>query len=114
MLRAGGIKATVVNCRFLKPLDAVGIGNLAVRIPHILTVEENVREGGFGSAVLECLADQEITGFTLRRLGIPDQFIEHGPQGLLRRKYGIDAENIARVGRELLQVETGTQRAQSA
>jgi deoxyxylulose-5-phosphate synthase len=47
-------------------------------------------------------------------LGIPDRFIEHGPQGLLRRKYGIDAENIARVGRELLQVENGTQRAQSA
>ena len=114
MLRAEGIEATVVNCRFLKPLDAVGLGNLAERIPRIVTVEENVREGGFGSAVLECLADQEITGFTLRRLGIPDQFIEHGPQGLLRRKYGIDAENIARVGRQLLQVETGTQRAQSA
>lgn len=114
ILRKEGIKATVVNCRFLKPLDAARIGALAERIPRIVTVEENVLEGGFGSAVLECLADLGVTGFSIKRLGIPDRFIEHGPQGLLRRKYGIDAESIVEAGRALLHLETGVRRVQSA
>jgi len=113
-LRRDGIEATVVNCRFLKPLDAELIGELAGRIPQIVTVEENVREGGFGSAVLECLSDRDISRVSLKRLAIPDQFIEHGPQSLLRRKYGIDADGIARAVRELLHVETGTQKVKSA
>jgi len=84
-----GISATVVNCRFVKPLDADLIGALAREIPRIITVEENVRQGGFGSAVLECLCDQGITGFRLQCIGIPDTFVEHGSQKILRSKYGI-------------------------
>jgi len=113
-LRREGIRATVVNCRFVKPLDAATLGELATRIPRIVTVEENVREGGFGSAVLECLSDLDVTGFALRRLGLPDRFIEHGPQSLLRRKYGIDADSIAQAARELLNLANGARKARSA
>ena len=78
MLKEHNISTTVVNCRFVKPLDAELIGTLSRKIPRIITIEENVRQGGFGSAVLEFLADQEITGFHLKCIGIPDTFVEHG------------------------------------
>jgi 1-deoxy-D-xylulose-5-phosphate synthase len=97
-----GISATVVNCRFVKPLDSDLIGSLAREIPRIITVEENVRQGGFGSAVLECLSDQRITGFLLECIGIPDTFVEHGSQSLLRTKYGIDAPAIVNAAKRLL------------
>ena len=97
-----GISATVVNCRFVKPLDADLIGALAKEIPRIVTVEENVRQGGFGSAVLECLNDKRITGFLLECIGIPDTFVEHGPQKVLRSKYGIDALAIVHAVKRLM------------
>jgi 1-deoxy-D-xylulose-5-phosphate synthase len=100
-LRQHGIQATVVNCRFVKPLDHELIGDLARRIPRVITVEENVLEGGFGSAVLECLNNLEITGVTLRRIGLPDTFVEHGSQKILRSKYGIDAPAIVEAARKL-------------
>ena len=96
------ISATVVNCRFVKPLDAELIGTLARKIPRIVTVEENVRQGGFGSAVMECLCDQRIPGFLIERIGIPDSFVEHGPQKMLRSKYGIDASNIVNAAKRLM------------
>jgi len=96
-----GISATVVNCRFVKPLDVDLIGALAREIPRIITVEENVRQGGFGSAVLEGLSDQGITGFRLECIGIPDIFVEHGPQKMLRSKYGIDASSIVDAAKRL-------------
>lgn len=96
-----GISATVVNCRFVKPIDADLICSLAREIPRIMTVEENVRQGGFGSAVLECLSDEGIT-FHLERIGIPDTFVEHGPLDLLRSKYGIDAQAIVETARKLM------------
>ncbi len=97
-----GISATVVNCRFVKPLDADLICSLVKKIPRVITVEENVRQGGFGSAVLESLNDAGITNFYLERIGIPDTFVEHGPQNLLRSKYGIDATGIVNAATRLL------------
>ena len=97
-----GISATVVNCRFVKPLDVDLIGALAREIPRIITVEENVRQGGFGSAVLEGLSDQGITGFRLECIGIPDIFVEHGSQKMLRSKYGIDASSIVNAAKRLI------------
>ena len=98
------ISATIVNARFVKPMDIDMICSLAQNIPLIVTVEENVLQGGFGSAVLECLSDNAITGYRLTRLGIADTFVEHGPQSLLRSKYGIDAQAIAQASRQLLTV----------
>jgi 1-deoxy-D-xylulose-5-phosphate synthase len=96
------ISSTVVNCRFVKPLDTKLITFLAKRMPRIITIEENVRQGGFGSAVLECLHDEGITSFHFKRIGIPDIFVEHGPQELLRSKYNIDASSIVNAAKELM------------
>lgn len=95
-LKEEGIASTVVNCRFVKPLDVALIRSLARRIPRIITVEENVRQGGFGSAVLEALSDENPFEFYIERLGVRDTFVEHGPQNLLRSKYGIDVPAIVK------------------
>ena len=102
MLKEHDISATVVNCRFVKPLDTDLIGSLSKKIPRLITVEENVRQGGFGSAVLECLSDLGITGFQLKCIGIPDTFVEHGSQEFLRSKYGIDAAAIVNAAKRLM------------
>ncbi len=101
-LRERGIAATVVNARFVKPLDEALILPLARRIPRILTVEENVRQGGFGGAVLESLCDGGVTGFRVERLGVGDTFVEHGPQKRLRAEYGLDADAVLRAGERLV------------
>ncbi|MFY9942969.1 MAG: 1-deoxy-D-xylulose-5-phosphate synthase [Desulfobacterales bacterium] len=103
LLAQDGIAATVVNCRFVKPLDTDLISDLAAKIPRIVTVEENVRQGGFGSAVLEALSDQGLTGFTLRRIGVGDTFVEHGPQKILRSRYRVDAAAVVAAARKLLE-----------
>jgi 1-deoxy-D-xylulose-5-phosphate synthase len=94
VLSRKGIFATVVNCRFVKPIDMDLIGSLVRKIPRIITVEENVRQGGFGSAVLEGLSDRDITEFQLERIGVADTFVEHGSQDILRDKYGVNDEAI--------------------
>jgi 1-deoxy-D-xylulose-5-phosphate synthase len=104
LLEQHQIHATVINSRFVKPLDADCILEHAARIPRIITVEDNVRQGGFGSAVLELLHDAGLgeTAFRVTRLGIPDVFVEHGPQHLLRGKYGIDAAGIVEAARVMI------------
>ncbi len=101
-LKADNIEATVVNCRFIKPLDTELIGNLARRIQKVITVEENVLHGGFGSAVLECLNNQDIVNVRVKRIGIADIFVEHGPQRKLRSVYGVDAAAIVNAARQLI------------
>jgi 1-deoxy-D-xylulose-5-phosphate synthase len=95
LLENAGIMATVVNARFVKPLDHELILAVAKECGVIVTVEENTLLGGFGSAVLELLADKNITGLKIKRIGIPDRFIEHGAQAELRKMLGLDAEGIA-------------------
>ena len=97
-----GVRATVVNCRFVKPIDVDLIAGVARRIPRIITVEENVRQGGFGSAVLEALNDQGITHVAVERLGVPDIFVEHGSPDVLRAKYGLDADGIVKAAARLM------------
>ncbi len=93
-LRGQGIEATVVNARFVKPLDEELICSYSAQIQHVLTVEENALQGGFGSAVLELFEEKGLTDIKVKRLGIQDTFVEHGPQDLLRNKFRIDAEGI--------------------
>ncbi|MGB9698053.1 MAG: 1-deoxy-D-xylulose-5-phosphate synthase [Thermodesulfobacteriota bacterium] len=97
-----GVKCTVVNARFVKPLDEELFCSLISEIPRLITVEENVLQGGFGSAVLELLEQKGIYSGKIRRLGIPDTFVEHGPQDLLRCKYGLDVEGIIKAAASLL------------
>jgi 1-deoxy-D-xylulose-5-phosphate synthase len=102
LLAAEGISATVVNARFLKPLDGELLCQVAQDTPHVITVEEGCLMGGFGSAVLEMLESREIYNVRVHRMGLPDNFIEHGPRGLLLEKYGLDAAGIARRARQVL------------
>ncbi|MCK5286805.1 MAG: 1-deoxy-D-xylulose-5-phosphate synthase, partial [Thermodesulfovibrionia bacterium] len=96
LLEEAGIRACVINARFAKPIDTVLIGNLAKEIRCVLTVEENAVIGGFGSGVLEHLSEMNIKDLKIKRLGIPDRFIEHGPQKLLRKMLGLDTEEIVK------------------
>jgi 1-deoxy-D-xylulose-5-phosphate synthase len=102
MLREEGIASCVVNARFIKPLDEDLILSLAEKTKRIVTVEENVLAGGFGSAVLECLNNAGMADVAVLRIGIADAFVEHGAQSLLRKKYGLDAEGIYRTCKECL------------
>ena len=98
-----GIGIKVINARFVKPLDAELICQTVKSIKKILTVEENVLPGGFGSSVLELLAEKGLTGVEVKCVGVPpDVFVEHATQAQLRRKYGLDEDGIVRAVRELL------------
>jgi len=103
-LKKAGINVTVVNARFVKPMDSKLIVPLAKKIQNIITIEEHIRQGGFGSAVLECLNDNDVQNFKLIRLGIKDKFIEHGNQELLKKKYGIDSLTIEKTVHDLLKL----------
>ena len=89
-----GIESTVVNARFIKPLDSSLIQDMSCRTKRLVTVEENAIQGGFGSAVAELVESSQITDIQLKRIGVPDGFVEHGPPNMLRAKYGLDAEGI--------------------
>ena len=95
-LSAGGIEATVINARFAKPLDSELLIETASRVKRVFTVEENVLSGGFGSSVAELLQKSGVDDVQVRSVGLPDDFIEHGPQAALRSRYGLDAEGIGR------------------
>ncbi len=100
-LREEGIQSTVVNARFVKPLDRELILDLATTVRRVITVEENALQGGFGSAVLELFEEAGLTGLQVKRLGVGDSFVEHGAPEILRRKLGIDAEGIIQAARDL-------------
>ena len=98
-----GIKVGVVNCRFIKPIDESMLLELANRYEVFLTVEDNTVVGGFGSGVLEFLAKHNIQKRVIN-LGVPDMFIEHGNQNLLRNLVGIDKEGIIKAVKEFCRV----------
>jgi 1-deoxy-D-xylulose-5-phosphate synthase len=100
-LHEEGIHATVVNCRFVKPLDEELLSRVAAATGKVLTVEENVLAGGFGSAVLEMLEAKGLSNIAVKRLGICDEFVEHATQAEMRRKYGIDEDGILEAARKL-------------
>ncbi len=102
MLKKDNIEACVVNVRFIKPLDEEGVRALCERTKRIITVEENVLAGGFGSAVLEYLNREGIYDVAVHRIGIDDEFVEHGSQALLRKQYGLDEEGIYRTATAFL------------
>jgi 1-deoxy-D-xylulose-5-phosphate synthase len=94
LLRERGISARVVDARFAKPVDS-GMVARAAELKRIVTVEEGVLAGGFGSAVLEVLAGLPGATAAVRRLGVGDVYVEHGRQDLLRARLGLDARGIA-------------------
>ncbi len=102
LLEAEGIKAEVINARFVKPLDTAMIDDVARRIGRIITVEDGQIEAGFGSAVAEHLAQGHDHACDLRIHGIPDVFVEHGTQEELHADLQLDAAGIAAVTKDFL------------
>jgi len=97
-----GIDAAVVNARFVKPLDKNLFRDLLTRVPRLITVEDHVVTGGFGSALIEFLSDEGFTGTEVKRLGVPDRFIPHGTQDELRKMCGFDKDAIAQASLQLV------------
>jgi 1-deoxy-D-xylulose-5-phosphate synthase len=101
LLAEQGIHATVVNARFCKPLDAETILEVAQRCGRVITIEDGATTGGFGSGVLELLADHGVH-IPIARIGLPDEFIEHGPVPVLREMVGLTAQAAAAKAREMV------------
>jgi 1-deoxy-D-xylulose-5-phosphate synthase len=95
LLAADGIEVGVVNARFVKPLDEELLVRLARRYRHIVTVEDNVIAGGFGSAALEALCANGVMSATCHCLGLPDQFVEQGETAVLFDRYDLSAPRLA-------------------
>ncbi len=93
-LSGSGYSVGVMNARFIKPIDRDAIIAAASSSRRILTVEENVLTGGFGSAVLEALEEAGITNIPVKRIGVPDTYVEQGTQAQIRKRLGLDAEGI--------------------
>ena len=100
-LREEGLHVGLINARFVKPLDE---GTLLKRIqtsPWVVSVEENALQAGFGSAILEAVHNANINTGPIRRLGIPDHFIEHGDRSELLSSLSLDVNGIVDICREL-------------
>ena len=104
-LAKDGIDTTVINARFVKPLDSALLLALARTKRMIVTVEEAYLAGGFGSAVIELLEENGLQDrVRLVRMGIPDRIVTHGDPKLLLAKYGLDADGIYTRVREAVEV----------
>ncbi len=101
-----GLSSCVVNCRFVKPLDPK-LADHARSIGKVIVVEENIKQGGLSSAVLELFNDNDLTNVCVKRIGLPDQFVEHGPVEVLRAKYGLDRDGILKTARDLVEARKG-------
>ncbi|HEY1602260.1 MAG TPA: transketolase C-terminal domain-containing protein, partial [Pirellulales bacterium] len=99
-LRSEGLDVGVVNARFIKPLDTETILRAIDTASLVVTVEEGALPGGFGSAILEAAADAGVAASHVRRLGMPDRFVEHGERGELLADLRLDAAGIAATVRE--------------
>jgi 1-deoxy-D-xylulose-5-phosphate synthase len=94
LLEKDGYSVGVVNCRFVKPLDVHLLKRLVAKYEFLLTIEENVLRGGFGSQVAQFLLSNAIEFGQVHHLGIPDDFIEHGSRSILLENIGLSAEKI--------------------
>ncbi|MCG3089030.1 1-deoxy-D-xylulose-5-phosphate synthase [Sporosarcina cyprini] len=108
-LAAKGMNIQVVNARFIKPLDTAMLDYLFAAGKPIITLEEAVLAGGFGSAVIEYAHDTLKDPAPIRRMGIPDQFIEHGNVDKLLEEIGMTSENLARMMEDFI-LEQKTER----
>lgn len=101
-LQSQGISARVINARFIKPLDEAMLAQLFKENVPIITMEEAVLQGGFGSAIVEYASDRGVN-VPIRRMGIPDQFIEHGSVGKLLKDIGLTVDDAVETAQQLVQ-----------
>jgi 1-deoxy-D-xylulose-5-phosphate synthase len=105
-LKKEGINLEVVNARFARPLDEEMLLSILKRSHRIITVEENALLGGFGSAILEFAEAHDINDVLIKRMGIPDRFIQHGPRKKLLNILGLDKDGIAQIVRSVLRLKS--------
>ena len=108
LLKKEGFSVGVINARFVKPLDFESLEKIASQYKFIFTLEENVLAGGFGSAVVEFFVDHNLYDVKVKRIGLPDAFVEHGAQGLLRENCGLSPDKIANTTRSFLGLGSNT------
>ena len=101
-----GVRAAAVNARWVKPLDEELILRLARATGTLVTIEDGVAAGGFGSAVAELLRTHDLHDVRLRIIGLPDIFVEHGAPAILRELYGLSSAHVKEVVRELVRPGT--------
>jgi 1-deoxy-D-xylulose-5-phosphate synthase len=110
-----GISAAVVNPRFVKPLDRTLIPEVARRTGRVVTIEEHMLAGGFGSAVLELFGELGLGQVRVTRLGIPDVLVEQGSQAAMRARFGLTTEGIEAAAAALVDARlAGTLRSEGA
>jgi 1-deoxy-D-xylulose-5-phosphate synthase len=102
ILAKEGIEVAVINARFIKPLDDELITKYCRPFSRVITVEEGSLAGGFGSAIMERVQQLGIRDVQFHRLGIPDEYVHHGAQDVLRAQYDLDANGIAKRVREFV------------
>jgi len=107
LMRDEGLEVAVINARFVKPLDSELLLDRIERAAWTVTLEENALPTGFGSAVLELVSDAGLAAGPIRRLGLPDRFVEHGDRGELLADLGLDAAGVAAVCRSLAGGDSG-------
>ncbi|MGB8657247.1 MAG: 1-deoxy-D-xylulose-5-phosphate synthase [Candidatus Zixiibacteriota bacterium] len=112
-LQNEGIDAEVVNARFIKPLDEEMLTSLLREFDKVVTVEDNALLGGFGSAVLEFAESQALNQVTIKRMGIPDEFIQHGSRNQLLDILGLSKEGIVQTVRKLVRPTRVAKKAQT-
>lgn len=98
-LKSQGMSVACYNMIFLKPIDEDILAEVGAKFKQVITVEDGTRNGGFGSAVLEYFADHDIN-IKVKRLGLPDRFVEHGTPDELYKICGLDSESIEKVIKE--------------
>ena len=101
IMKENGINCEVVNCRFIKPMDNGYLQNILKKFKYVITIEEGVVIGGFGDGVASWLLERGFNG-KLKRLGLPDKFVEHGTRDQLLQLHGLDREGITTAIQELI------------
>jgi 1-deoxy-D-xylulose-5-phosphate synthase len=113
LLANDGISAEVVNMRFVKPIDASLLADICRRFTYVLTVEDHVVQGGFGSAVLETIAGGSYRDLHVMIHGVPGEFIEHGTPAELHAMLKLDAPGIASVVKDFFRTSSPKTTAQT-
>ncbi|HEX7401506.1 MAG TPA: 1-deoxy-D-xylulose-5-phosphate synthase [candidate division Zixibacteria bacterium] len=105
-----GIEVEVVNARFVKPLDRKMLTYILKEFDNIITVEENALLGGFGSAILEFAEANDLDRSSIKRMGIPDEFIQHGSRNQLLGLLGLDKKGIIQTVKKILETKTASEK----
>ena len=103
-----GLQVVVVNARWAKPLDQEMILHLARKVGRLITIEDHMVAGGFGSAIVELLEYHGVKNVDVRMIGLPDKFVEHGAPTILKELYGLSSAHIKEVVRDQLGIEKPT------